>query len=135
MKDFFQYRESLTEARKKPVKKKPTRKAKKPVKRNGEDYSDNDLGYEWERFGRDSMVTYVKVADIKKLNKNSVEKMSSKERQEIYDLLQDDYEMLGDLASAFSNEVRNLEDWLDDAPSSERRGIGQDIKYLQKQET
>ena len=130
MKDFFQYRDSLTEARKRPGKKK------------GEDYTDGDLEdsstYWRNESGQDSMITHVKISDIKKITRASVKKMSSKDKKEMYDLLQDDYEMLDHLATANNMEAMTLEDYLDtDDPDHNPDGIKslkRDIKFYYQQE-
>ena len=124
MKDFHEFRNSLTEAK------------KKPAKRNGEDYTDEMVEGEFRALSdydrSRSMTCYIKISDIKKLNKNSVKKMSDEKREEMYDLLQDDYELLDDLHAAYANESMNQQDWLDDAEPSQKKYVRQDIKYLEK---
>ena len=137
MKDFFHYRESLTEARKKPVKKKPVRKAKKPapVKRNGEDYTDIDLQ---SRFNdkmpkfKGSMVTDMKVAEIKKITSSAVAKMSDQERGSLSARLDDDANLLDALYDLYDAEVDNQQDWLNDPDSDDKSSIRREIRGYEK---
>ena len=123
--DFFQYRE-LTEAKRKPVKRKPVKK--KPVMRNGEDYTDHDLRDSWGN-APEQMKTQIKIAEIKKISKASAAKMSADEKQKLYDILQDDYEVLDNLAVVYGGEAENQENYLYDVEPSERKYVKQEIKY------
>jgi hypothetical protein len=50
----------------------------------------------------------------------------------MYDLLQDDYELLDDLHAAYANESMNLQDWLDEAEPDMKKYVRRDISFLEK---
>ena len=114
MRDFFEFRASLAEA--------------KRSSKRGDDYGTD---YSFGDNFKEGMVTNIKMRDVKKITKSTVNKMTVKQQQKMWDDLQWDYALLEELEEGYIEEVQNQYAWLEDE-GSDKRQTRSEIRYFEK---